>query len=59
MKGKVTDDKDSAVANVSVVVKGTTTGTTTDEAGNFTLTVNDPKATLVFSVVGYQPQEVA
>ncbi|MHA4844350.1 SusC/RagA family TonB-linked outer membrane protein [Flavitalea antarctica] len=57
--GKVTDDKDSAIANVSVVVKGTTTGTTTDEGGNFSLSVTDPKATLVFTGVGYQSQEVA
>src|SRR6478609_9631464 len=59
VKGKVTDDKDSAVANVSVVVKGTTTGTTTDESGNFTLSVPNTKATLVFSGVGFQSQEVA
>jgi TonB-linked SusC/RagA family outer membrane protein len=57
--GKVTDDKDSAIANVSVVVKGTTTGTTTDEGGNFSLSVTDPKATLVFTGVGYQSLEVA
>ena len=44
------------VPGVSVVVKGTTTGTTTDQAGHFTLTVS-PKATLVFSFIGYASVE--
>lgn len=59
VKGKVRDDKDSAIANVSIVVKGTTTGTTTDEGGNFSITVPNPKATLVFTGVGYKSTELA
>ncbi|HTE26949.1 SusC/RagA family TonB-linked outer membrane protein [Flavitalea sp.] len=57
--GKVVDDKDSAVVNASIVVKGTANGTTTDQNGNFSLAINNPKAVLVISVVGYQSQEVA
>jgi len=57
--GNIVDDKDSAIANVSVVVKGTTNGTTSDANGFFSLQVGNPKAVLVFSVVGYAPQEVA
>ena len=57
--GKVVDDHDSSVANVSILIKGTTVGTTSDANGFFSLEVNDPKAVLVFSVVGYKPQEVA
>ena len=43
---------------VTILVKGTSSGTTTDFDGNFALTVNDPSATLVFSYVGYRTQEV-
>lgn len=42
----------------SVVVKGTTTGTTTDFDGNYEITVSDFPATLVFSSLGYAEQEV-
>ena len=33
VSGKVTDDKGKALPNVSVLVRGTTTGTTTKEDG--------------------------
>ncbi len=59
VSGKVVDDRDSAIANVSVLVKGTTNGTTTDTDGSFSLSVSNPNAVLVFSVVGYLPQEIA
>lgn len=36
--GKVTDEKGNPLANVSVLVRGTTTGTTTKEDGSYTLT---------------------
>jgi hypothetical protein len=39
LKGRVTDDKGSPVANVTVTVKGTTTGTTTNASGDFTIGV--------------------
>ena len=35
VKGKVTDQSGTPIPGVSVVVKGTTTGTTTDTEGNF------------------------
>jgi TonB-linked SusC/RagA family outer membrane protein len=58
--GKVTDAKDgSALPGVSVVVKGSTTGTNTDANGQFKLSVPENGATLVFSFIGYTPQEVA
>ena len=43
---------------VNVVVKGTTTGTITDMDGNFTLSA-DNGATLIFSFIGFETQEVA
>lgn len=48
---------DSALSGVTVQVKGTNTVTQTNETGNFT--INAPSnATLVFTYVGYAPQEV-
>ncbi|MEP6681865.1 MAG: SusC/RagA family TonB-linked outer membrane protein [Parafilimonas sp.] len=46
-------------AGVSVIEKGTTNGTTTNESGAFTLNVKDVNATLVISFIGYKSQEVA
>ncbi|RFZ90608.1 SusC/RagA family TonB-linked outer membrane protein [Mucilaginibacter conchicola] len=58
--GKVSDAKDgSALPGVSVVVKGSQVGTNTDANGQFKLSVPANGATLVFSFVGYTPQEVA
>lgn len=55
VSGIVKDDS-GPLPGVSVVVKGTTTGTTTDFDGKFSLDVNQG-ATLVFSYVGYDTQE--
>ncbi len=56
--GKVTDAADGqSLPGVTVVIKGTTTGTITDIDGNYSIDVS-PNATLEFSFVGYEPQEV-
>ena len=47
------------LAGASVQVKGTTTGTTTNNEGNFSLTAPDANVTLVISSVGYDEQEIA
>jgi iron complex outermembrane receptor protein len=57
VSGVVTDDSSQPVPGVSVVVKGTTTGTTTDFDGKYSLNANNGD-TLVFSYVGYETQEV-
>lgn len=58
--GKVTDEKDgSPLAGVSVTVKGTNTGTTTNSDGTFRLSVPSSAKTLVFSFVNYDNVEVA
>src|SRR5690606_6880339 len=49
--GKVTDDVGNPLSNVSVTVKGTSTGTTTRDDGTFTLAVNSSARTLTFSQV--------
>lgn len=56
--GTVTDDKGVGIPGVSVFVKGTQRGTSTDQNGKFSLSVADNKALLVFSSVGFEAQEV-
>lgn len=49
----------AGLAAVSVVVKGSTQGTFTNDKGNFTVTTNQPlPITLVFSAVGLTTKEV-
>jgi len=59
--GKVLDEKGAGLPGVSVVIKGTQSGTTTDTDGQFQLEVGDdlaPRAVLVFSFVGFKTQEI-
>lgn len=56
--GTVTDDTGSGLPGVSIVVKGTQVGTSSDENGKYTLKVFDDTAVLIFSFVGYLSQEV-
>jgi TonB-linked SusC/RagA family outer membrane protein len=56
--GKVTDSTGAPLAGVSIVVKGSTTGTNTDNDGNYSLTVPD-NAVLVISYIGYIDKEVS
>lgn len=58
VSGTVKDEKGDLLAGVSVVVKGTTRGTTTDVAGTFRLVVPNAQTTLIFSFVGYERKEV-
>jgi iron complex outermembrane receptor protein len=57
--GQVTDEKGQPLTGVSVLVKGSTRGTTSDGSGNFKIAVPDNDAVLVFSFVGYKKQEVS
>lgn len=56
--GKVTDSSGQPLPSVSVVVKGTTTGTITDFDGKYTLSNVSGDVTLVFSFVGMKSQEI-
>jgi len=58
VQGKVTDNNQKPFSGVSVVVKETSNGTTTDANGAFSLTVPNKNAVLVFSYVGYPSQEL-
>ncbi|RYC70118.1 TonB-dependent receptor [Spirosoma sordidisoli] len=57
--GTVTDEKGEVLPGVSVVIKGTSKGSTTNIQGKFSMAVPTGSATLVFSFVGYLSQEVA
>ncbi|CAM3471577.1 TonB-dependent receptor [Aquirufa ecclesiirivi] len=56
--GKVTDETNSGIPGVNVIVKGTTKGVMTDVNGNYKIVVADSKAVLVFSAIGYTQQEI-
>ena len=59
--GKVSGDKGEALPGATVVIKGTTLGTTTNGDGNYTLNVpqSNENGTLVVSFIGYLSKEVA
>ncbi|MEO1515439.1 MAG: TonB-dependent receptor [Bacteroidota bacterium] len=57
--GLVSDTDGEPLIGVNVVLKGTTTGVSTDFDGKYSLDVPDDAAILVFSYTGYQEQEVA
>ena len=56
--GKVTESSGASLPGVSIVVKGTVVGTTSDVIGNYSLTNIPANATLQFSFVGMKRQEV-
>ncbi len=57
--GFVTDEKNEPLPGVTVVVKGTPQGATTDVAGKFQVTVPETgEVVLSFSFIGYKSQEV-
>ena len=59
VSGKVTDDTGEGLPGVNVVIKGTTTGVTTDLDGNYQVSVPDDNTVLVYSSVGMRTQEVS
>ncbi|MBC7568770.1 MAG: TonB-dependent receptor [Spirosoma sp.] len=58
VRGSVRDDKGESLPGVSIVVKGTQRGTTSDADGNYKIDVSDASAVLIFSYVSYLAQEV-
>lgn len=59
IRGRVLGEGGQPIAGASIQVKGTTTGTTTNNNGEFSITVADANVTLVISSIGYDVQEVA
>ncbi|MEH6307673.1 TonB-dependent receptor [Olivibacter sp. CPCC 100613] len=58
VKGRVVDESGNGFPGASIQVKGTTIGTKTNEDGYYSLNVPSEDAALVFSYMGYIPQEV-
>jgi TonB-linked SusC/RagA family outer membrane protein len=58
VSGKITSSTNETLIGVSILVSGTSQGTTSDVDGNYAITVPDD-ASLVFSYVGYVSQTVA
>lgn len=60
LTGKITGDKGEPLPGATVLIKGTTTGTTTNADGAYTLSVQGSQAaqTLVISFIGYLTKEV-
>lgn len=59
IKGKVINENGEPMQGVTVTEKGANNATTTNAAGEFSLSTVNKNAVLVFSFVGYQTQEVA
>ena len=57
--GKVVDETNQPLPGASVVVKGTTNGTSTDFDGNFVLKASKNSGTVVVSFIGYKSLEVS
>lgn len=59
VSGKVTDSSGAPLPGVTVVVKGSTSGTITDTNGNFSISTVPTDAILAFSFIGLKTQEIA
>jgi TonB-linked SusC/RagA family outer membrane protein len=55
--GTLKDNKGNLVSNAAVLVKGTTMGTQTDSLGRYAIDVPSEQSVLVFSLVGFIPEE--
>jgi len=59
ISGKIVDEKGAELPGVTVQVKGTTIGTSTDGSGTYSLNVPDKGGSLVVSYIGYVTKEIA
>ncbi len=59
LSGKVVDESNQPLPGASVVVQGTSTGTSTDFDGNFSFEVSNSNGTIVVSFVGYKSKTVS
>ena len=56
--GKITDEKGMPLQGAYITLKGTTKSTVSDANGFYSIQVPDEKATLVFSNLGFEVQEI-
>ena len=58
IKGKVTDSSSQGLPFMNVLVKGTSNGTTTDDNGEFSITVKELPVNLVVSSIGFKTKVI-
>ena len=58
ISGKITNATGVPVPNASILIRGTSAGTTSDESGSFTITVPEKTKALVVSSINYTTTEV-
>ncbi|MFZ4724342.1 MAG: SusC/RagA family TonB-linked outer membrane protein [Paludibacter sp.] len=58
VKGVVTDETGAPAPGVSILVKGTNIGTSTNMNGEYSLKISTPTAIVVFSYIGYNKTEI-
>ena len=57
ISGKVLDNEGMPLVGVTVMEKGTNTGTITDLDGNYTIMVSNKQSVIVFTMIGFEAQE--
>lgn len=58
VSGKVTSENGEGIGSVTITEKGTPNSTMSDNSGNYSLNLRTENAILVFSIVGYESQQV-
>lgn len=58
VSGTVSDEAGLPLPGVNILVKGTTNGTSSDANGKYSLAAPDKNSVLVFTFIGYVPQEI-
>ena len=58
IRGRITNSSNQVLSGVTVMVKNTANGVSSDANGNYSITVPGNAAVLVFSFVGFVPQEL-
>lgn len=56
--GTIKDNLNRPISNASILIKGSNIGAVSDGGGNFEIKISGATATLIFSAVGYEDQEV-
>lgn len=58
VKGNILDKDNQPIIGANILEKGTSNGTISDLDGNFTLSITNPKTTLVVTYIGYKNVEM-
>ncbi|MBR8536372.1 SusC/RagA family TonB-linked outer membrane protein [Carboxylicivirga sediminis] len=57
--GRVSSDDGEPLPGANIMIKGTMNGTVTNLDGDYAIEIEDDNATLVFSFIGFEAQEIA